>query len=54
MLLIVASKSKSNPSMIEEPNGRGEVLPDIFGPKIDQRLIAAVTAADELEKPPSA
>jgi hypothetical protein len=46
------SKSKSKPSMTDEPKGRGDEE-EVRGPKIDQMLFAAVTAAAEEEKPPS-
>jgi hypothetical protein len=52
MFCTVDSKSKSNPSMTELPNGRG-TEDEVEGPKIDQILFAAVTAASEEEKPPS-
>jgi hypothetical protein len=52
MFCTVDSKSKSKPSMTVCPNGRGEELP-VSGPKILQRLVAAVTAAADDEKPPS-
>ena len=48
-----ASKSKSKPSITESPNGRGEVPPGVLGPKIDQILFAAETAAPVEPNPPS-
>lgn len=48
----VDSKSKSNPSITALPNGRGTVV-SVRGPKIFQMFVAAVTAAAEVEKPPS-
>jgi len=39
--------------MTDAPNGRGEELPETSGPKMDQMLFAAVTAAADEEKPPS-
>lgn len=53
MLDTVDSKSKSNPSTTEVPKGRGMEESEPAGPKIDQMLFAAVTAAEELLKPPS-
>lgn len=53
MLETVDSKSKSNPSITAVPKGRGTVEPEVLGPKIAQMLFAAVTAAEELLKPPS-
>lgn len=52
MLDTVVSKSKSKPSITAEPKGRGTEAP-VLGPKMDQRFVAAVTAAAEVEKPPS-
>jgi len=49
----VDSKSKSNPSTTDCPKGRGMEESDPAGPKIDQMLFAADTAAEELVKPPS-
>jgi hypothetical protein len=46
------SKSKSKPSMTDEPKGRGDEE-EVRGPKMDHMLFAAVTAAAEEEKPPS-
>jgi hypothetical protein len=53
MLETVDSKSKSNPSITAVPKGRGTVEPEVLRPKIAQMLFAAVTAAEELLKPPS-
>ena len=47
------SKSKSKPSMTALPKGRLAFEPDLTGPKIDQRLLAALTAEVESVKPPS-
>ena len=53
MLETLDSKSKSKPSMAEEPKGRLTVEPDPCGPKMAQMLLAALTAEVESEKPPS-
>jgi hypothetical protein len=53
MLETVDSKSKSKPSMAEEPKGRLTEEPDTEGPKMAQILLAAVTAEVGSEKPPS-
>ena len=53
MLETVDSKSKSKPSTTLVPNGRGDDELDEEGPKIDQMLLAAVTAAEDELKPPS-
>jgi hypothetical protein len=47
------SKSKSKPSITELPKGRGAALPACLGPKMDQMLLAAATAAASELKPPS-
>lgn len=47
------SKSKSKPSMAEEPNGRGVEEPATWGPNMAHILLAALTADVESEKPPS-
>ena len=47
------SKSKSKPSITALPKGRGAVLPEVLGPKIDQMFVAAAAAAAEEGKPPS-
>lgn len=49
----VDSKSKSNPSTTALPNGRGAEELEEYGPKSAQMLFAAVTAAEEVLKPPS-
>lgn len=53
MFEAVLSRSKSKPSTTEVPNGRVTVEPDCTGPNIAHTLFAAVTAAAEVEKPPS-
>jgi hypothetical protein len=52
-LLTPASKSKSNPSMLEDPNGRRAEGDDCGGPKRAQILSAPISAAEAEEKPPS-
>jgi hypothetical protein len=46
------SKSKSKPSMAEEPKGR-LVEELVWGPKVAQMLLAALIADVESGKPPS-
>jgi hypothetical protein len=53
MLDTLDSKSKSNPSITDDPKGRLTEDPATWGPKIDQMLFAALIADVESENPPS-